>query len=106
MRLDTHGYLNWGGRRPKTLVVQVQCATNVNKQRVPVAYAVDTYETLHNPACNMQLLASRGFTTCLGWNKLVDTHSDSLNAFGENTLEPTSNPLLLPPPKRWLVVGL
>ncbi len=105
-RIDVCGYRNWGGVRPERLRVKVQCATDVNKCRVPIAYAVDTCGKHHNPLCNMQLLAARGFTTGFGWIRVVSTDSDSLNALRRDTLEPLSNKLLMPPPKKWLALGL
>jgi hypothetical protein len=107
-RLDQHEYKDWGGRRPKTLRVHVQCATNVNNQRMPIAYAVETHVPMHNPLCNVNLLASRGFTTGLGWIRVVDTDSDSgsPNVLRKNTLQPMSNDLEMPPPRGWLVLPL
>lgn len=105
-RLDQSQYKNWGGRYPNELIVHAQRAIDVNGRRLPVAYAVETRVEMHNPLCNVSLLASRGFTTVLGWFRVVDTDSDSKNALREHTLLPLSSKTLLPPPVGWMVVAL
>ena len=95
------GWKDWGGTKPRQLGILTRLVNNKRNKLIPVAYGVKgTVAHNHNALLTRNLLIGHGFTTGAGWYKCVAVNSPL------QTLEPLSNALNLPVPRKWRVIAL